>query len=101
MQVPLSLDIDRWTVVVFDLYEILSLSGVLPASYRIDNGYQIKSLILCANMHVRGVYTSDNLYDFVTMPNAMRFNLKGIELSQWPEHFAWLELPQDLRPDQK
>ena len=81
VQVPLSLDIDRWTVVVFDLYELLSLSGVLPVTYRIDNSYQIKSIMLCACTHVRGVYTSDNLYDFVTMPTPMRFGMTGFELS--------------------
>lgn len=57
--------------------------------------------MLCACTHVRGVYTSDNLYDFVTMPTPMRFGMTGFELSQWPEHYAWIELPQDLRPDQK
>lgn len=95
MQVPLNLDINRWTVVVFDLYELLKHSRLLPASYLIEGSYQIKCLTLCANSMIRGVFTSDNLYDFVTLPPDMRFKFQ-FEIQRWPEFFAWLELPQDL-----
>lgn len=95
MQVPLNLDINRWTVVVYDMYELLKHSRLLPASYLIEGSYQIKGLTLCANSNVRGVYTSDNLYDFVTLPPDMRFKFQ-FEIQRWPEYFAWLELPQDL-----
>ena len=50
---------------------------------------------LCANSIVRGVFTSDNLYDFVTLPPDLRFKF-SFEIQRWPEFFAWLELPQDL-----
>jgi len=53
---------------------------------------------MCSNMVVRGIYTSDNLYDFVTLPPEMRFKFT-FEIHHWPEKFAWLELPADLRPD--
>ena len=95
MQVPLNLDINRWTVVVYDMYELLKYSRLLPASYLIEGSYQIKGLTLCANSMVRGVYTSDNLYDFVTLPPDMRFKFQ-FEIGRWPEYFAWLELPHDL-----
>jgi hypothetical protein len=39
MQVPLNLDINRWTVVVYDLYELLKYSRLLPASYLIEGSY--------------------------------------------------------------
>jgi hypothetical protein len=55
---------------------------------------------MCSNMVVRGIYTSDNLYDFVTLPPEMRFKFT-FEIHHWPEKFAWLELPADLRPDQR
>lgn len=50
---------------------------------------------MCANSQIRGVYTSDNLYDFVTLPPDLRFKFQ-FEINRWPEYFAWLELPQDL-----
>lgn len=46
---------------------------------------------------VRGVYTSDNEYDFVTLPPDMRFKFQ-FDINRWPEFFAWLELPRDIRP---
>lgn len=54
---------------------------------------------MCANSCIRGVYTSDNLYDFVTLPPDLRFKF-SFEISRWPEYFAWLELPQDLSVSQ-
>lgn len=96
MQIPLNLDVDRWTVVVFDLQNLLKVSRLLPATYLIEGSYQIKTLTLCANSMVRGVFTSDNEYDFVTLPPDMRFKF-SFDIARWPEYFAWLELPADLR----
>ena len=73
------------------------MSRLLPASYIIEGSYQIKSLTLCANSMVRGVYTSDNEYDFVTLPPDMRFKF-SFDINRWPEYFAWLDLPSSLRP---
>jgi len=97
MQLPLNLDVDRWTVIVFDMINLLKMSRLLPQGYIIEGGYQIKSLTLCANSVVRGVYTSDNEYDFVTMPPDMRFKF-NFDINRWPEYFAWLDLPADIRP---
>jgi hypothetical protein len=49
---------------------------------------------MCANTHVRGVFTSDNLYDPVTLPTDMRFKF-AYDLSRWHEFFHWQELPRD------
>jgi hypothetical protein len=87
-QVPLELKNNCWTVVVFDIYELLKRSEILPASYLIDGSYQIRSINICANTHVRGVFTSDNLYDFVTLPADMRFKF-AFDLGKWPEYFDW------------
>jgi hypothetical protein len=96
--VPLNLDVNRWTVVVLDIYELLKISGLLPVSYQIQGCYQIKQIMLCACSVVRGVFTSENLYDFVTLPPEMRFKF-AFHISKWPEQFAWLELPADLKVD--
>ena len=84
IQVPLTMDLNRWTVAVLDVYNILQLSGLLPPTYMIGGSYQIKQIILCASCSVCGVFTSDNLYDFVTLPPEMRFKSQ-YEISRWPE----------------
>ena len=96
LQVPLNLDFDRWTVIVFDIISLLKMSRLLPANYIIEGSYQIKGLTLCANSVIRGCYTSDNEYDFVTLPPDMRFKF-SFDINRWPEYFAWLELPTDIR----
>ncbi len=96
VQLPLNVDVDRWTVIVFDIISILKMSRLLPNSYIIEDCYQIKGITLCANSMVRGVYTSDNEYDFVTLPPDMRFKF-SFDINRWPEYFAWLELPTDIR----
>ena len=96
MQIPLNLDTDRWTVIVFDVISLLKASRLLPVNYIIEGSYQIKGLTLCANSLVRGVFTSDNEYDFVTLPPDMRFKF-SFDINRWPEYFAWLELPGDIR----
>jgi hypothetical protein len=53
---------------------------------------------MCACSVVRGVFTSENLYDFVTMPPDMRFKF-SFHISKWPEQFAWIELPSDFSSD--
>ena len=98
LQIPLNLDINRWTVVVLDLYSLLKMSNLLPPTYLIEGSYTIKSFTLCANSCIRGLYTSDNLYDFVTLPPDLRFKF-SFSIDRWPEYFAWLELPQDLHPN--
>lgn len=83
IQVPVNLDLNRWTVVVFDIFELLRVSGLLSATYIIDGSYQIKSITLCASTAVRGIFTSDNLYDFVTLPSDMRFKF-SFDIGKWP-----------------
>ena len=65
--------------------------------YGFENSFSIKMITMCANGIYRGIYTSDNEYDFVTLPPDMRFKHQ-FEINHWPANFAWLELPTDLRP---
>ena len=87
-QVPLELKNNCWSVVVLDVYELIKQSHILPATYLIEGSYQIRSITVCANTHLRGIFTSDNLYDFVTLPADMRYKF-AFELSKWPEYFDW------------
>lgn len=93
-QVPLELRNNCWSIVVLDLYEILRQSELLPSTYLIEGSYQVRSITICANTHVRGVFTSDNMYDHVTLPADMRYKF-AFDLSKWHEYFHWQMLPQD------
>ena len=93
-QIPLELKNNCWTILVIDVIETLKKSQILPKTYMLEGSYQIRSLTVCANTHIRGVFTSDNLYDFVTLPADMRFKF-AFELSTWPEYFDWQQVPQD------
>lgn len=93
-QVPLELRNNCWSVVVIDIYEILKQSDILPSTYLIEGSYAARSITVCANTHLRGIFTSDNLYDFVTLPADMRFKF-AFDLASWPDYFHWQNLPHD------
>jgi Protein of unknown function (DUF667) len=100
IQVPLDLHADRWTVVQLDLTELFARSHMFPATYNLEGAHSLKSLTLCANTHLRGVYTSDNAYDFVNMPSELRFKFpfdnNHTQVAQkWLEYFDWVTLPLD------
>lgn len=62
-----------------------------------EGAHHLRSVTLCSALHVRGVYTSDNDYDFVTLPQEMRFKF-GFEsqiTQKWPEYFDWFAVPCD------
>jgi hypothetical protein len=67
---------------------------MFPPTYSIEGSYQFKSISACANMQLRGIYTSDNLYDFVTLPQDMKYKF-SFELQRWLEFFDWQSLPTD------
>jgi WD repeat-containing protein 90 len=90
--VPLELRPDRWTVVCIDVVETMQKSQIFPSTFSVEGAHSLKSILLCANIQVRGVYTSDNLYDYVTMPSDMRFKF-AFDLSKWEEYFDFLQLP--------
>ena len=60
-----------------DVEYFLSNFGLLPHSiYTSFKGIHVlKSIQICSTMSVRGVFTSDNLYDWDTMPKQMMFKL--------------------------
>lgn len=77
----------------------MSRSNLFPNSYSLDGAQTLKVITLCANVQVRGVYTSDNEYDFVTLPTDMRFKFPFDNVEQvstkWLEYFDWHHLPGD------
>ena len=93
IQIPLDyLHSDRWTVLCLDVQEILKKSSLFPSQYKIEGSHSLKSAMLCANMHVRGVYTSDNVYEYFNLPSDMRFKF-SFDINRWEEFFDWFNLP--------
>ena len=90
VQVPLDLHQERWAVACLDVQELLS--GLFPAHYSVEGAHILKSITLCAHIQVRGLYTSDNEYDFATLPADLRFKFP-FDITKWPEHFDWITVP--------
>jgi hypothetical protein len=99
IQVPLELRLDRWSIVCLDLVELMSRSQMFPPTYSLEGAHNLRSMTLCANLQIRGVYTSDNLYDdFVSLPLDMRFKFpfdNSLQSSKWAEYFDWMTVPAD------
>ena len=60
LQTPLNLDMDRWTVVVLDLVELIKQSGLTEVNYQVKDSFTIKQILICACSMVRGIYSSEN-----------------------------------------
>lgn len=88
IQMPLELKNNCWTIVAVDIIDTLKRSNILPPTYLLDGSFSVRSITVCANTHIRGIFTSDSLYDFVTLPADMRFKFP-FDLSQWMEYFDW------------
>jgi hypothetical protein len=83
---------ERWTVVVVDIVDILMRSHLFPSTFSVEGSHSLKSMLLCANIQARGVYTSDNVYDPVTLPSDMRFKF-SFDLNKWEEYFDYTTVP--------
>jgi hypothetical protein len=81
-------------VAVLDIQDLLKKSSIFPSSYSFEGAYSLKSMTLCASIQVRGVYTSENLYNNVTLPTDMRFKF-AFDMNKWEEYFDWREIPSD------
>jgi WD40 repeat protein len=85
LQLSLNLT-DRWTVVVLD---IPALVRTYAGSHL--HSHSLRSLTLCSNLFVRGVYTSDVLYSPNTLPRELSF--KCTREQNWLSLYDWVELP--------
>lgn len=83
---PLEVQSDKWNVVVLDLLDLFKKSDLFPQTFKIEGAHSLKSMMLCSNINIRGVYTSDNLYDYVTLPSDMKFKF-SFDINRWEEFF--------------
>ena len=85
LQISCSLG-NKWTVLCIDVLEMLRKEGLDHLQNNI-----LKSVTLCANMTVRGVYTSNILYTTRTIPKEMNFRVRQDE--DWGDAYDWVNLP--------
>ncbi len=94
---PVELD-NQWTILVTDVYSVLSNTGLFEhnpdGKFDLASSFSMKSIQLCSSMNVRGVFTSDNLYSWNTLPGEMSFRAPtGVDLRSWEASFAWMCVP--------
>ncbi len=88
LQYPISLS-DKWSVLLLQLDAIV-------AQHTTYNFKSVKSIQFCANMHVRGALSSDNVYEMETLPRDFAFPVRnGLSLS---ELYDFIPLPPMSRP---
>ena len=77
----------KWSVICVDLKNLI-------IEYFADRlvHKELRSINLCANMTVRGVYTSDIMYSPKTMPKEIA--LKSPKIEDWSKFYDWLFIPE-------
>lgn len=77
----------KWTVLCVDLRALLAEFFAERMVFK-----ELKMVTLCANMHVKGVYTSDILYNPKTLPKEM--GLKVMKIEEWSSSYDWMHVPE-------
>lgn len=80
----------RWTILCLDLPCILG--NLYGGKY---SEHSLRSVTVCANIVIRGVYTSDIRYTPKTLPKEMMLRLGKDD--RWGDIYDWIDLP-DLGP---
>ena len=81
---------EKWTVVVLDLK---SLFENFIGSH--ISAHVLKSLTVCSTLFVKGVYTSDNLYQSGNLPKEMSFKL--IRNQNWNDFYDWVVVTAEVK----
>jgi WD40 repeat protein len=96
VRVPVRLS-KKWTTLALDLPGLLSQRDGGPGLKR-DNFLSLKSIQICANLDVRNVFTSDEIYRMDNEPKPMSMPVP--KASSWNQEYRWTWLPEPpLPPD--
>jgi len=83
---------DRWTIYCVDLDYAFKRLRVYPKSNHIrKHDFELTRITLCADSFVRGVYTSDNLYNVSVMPKEINF--RKPQKGRWEETYVMKYYP--------
>ena len=79
---------DSWGTIVVDVQKIMEQTQLYPESFEIKGSHQLKILTLNSFLNVRGVFTSDNLYQKHNLPSEMSFKAPaGSNRDEWESQF--------------
>ena len=83
---------DRWTIYCVDLDFAFKRLKVYPKTNHIrKHDFELTRITLCADSFVRGVYTSDNLYNVSVMPKEINF--RKPQKGRWEETYVMKYYP--------
>mgnify|MGYP000844666771 FL=1 len=70
LKIPYQTDRSVWTIVCIDLEHHLESYGLFPkgAIKSFKGCHTVKGIQVCANLVLRGIYTSPNIYDWDSLP---------------------------------
>ena len=77
----------RWTIHCVDLdYAFMELKAYPKTNLIRKYKFELTAITLCAESYVRGIYTSDNLYNLQVMPKEINF--RRPQQGTWEENYA-------------
>lgn len=100
MKIPFVNDGKRnlWNIVCIDIEHHLENFGLFSKGVikNYSNVHMIKGIQICANLNIRGIYTSDNVYDWENLPKEMSF--KMVKGGRWEDNYNFLYIPNSINP---
>lgn len=80
-----------------DIEDHLQNYGLFPKGGNSFSGaHLVKGVQICANLTIRGIYTSDNVYDWESLPKEMSF--KMVKGGKWSDVYNFSYLPAAINP---
>ena len=93
VQYPLVLN-NAWTIICVDIEKVMESSSLYPETFEIKGSHILKSFTLNSTLNVRGVFTSDNLYQWHNLPSEIAFKAPaGSNRGEWEAQFNWVTYP--------
>lgn len=89
-----------WTVACIDIEHHLENFGLFSKGVikNYSGIHTIRSIQVCSNLNVRGIYTSSNIYDWETLPKEMSF--KMVKGGRWEDNYNFVYLPSSINPEE-
>lgn len=100
LKIPYQIDRPVWTIACIDLEHHLENYGLFAkgAVKSFRGCHTIKSIQVCANLVLRGIYTSPNVYDWDSLPKEMSFKL--VKGGRWSDQYNFIYLPASTSPEE-
>jgi hypothetical protein len=99
LKIPYQVERPLWTILCVDVEEHLENKGLLGKQQKSMRGcHVIRGFTICANLVIRGIYTSPNIYDWDSLPKEMSFKL--VKGGRWSDQYNFVYLPSSINPEE-